>query len=88
MVDQKLNWKALAASFGVTWAIFVFLLGLSAALLDWGTSFVNLMSSIYMGYAPTVVGSFIGIPWALLDGFIAGALIALLYNYFKEAFEP
>jgi len=72
------------AAFSLTWASFIVMIGLSAAFFDWGVGPVEALSNIYIGYAPTVAGTLIGVPWALMDGAIAGALIGLLYNYFQD----
>ena len=58
--------------------------GLCAAFLDWGTPFVEIMGACYIGYAPTLVGSLIGGVWAVVDGAVAGVLIALVYNKFAS----
>jgi hypothetical protein len=70
---------------GVTFGISVFLLGLASALFDWGTPVVAVLSSLYIGYSPSFVGSIAGAVWAFVDGFIAGALTAWLYNRFVHA---
>lgn len=67
---------------GVTSAIFVFLLGVAASLLGWGVELAIALSSIYIGFGPTLVGSIAGAVWAFVDGLIAGVLIAWFYNLF------
>ncbi len=67
---------------GLTWAFAVFLLGLAAGLFDWGVPVVLVLSSLYIGYAPSFVGSIAGAVWAFVDGFIGGVIIAWLYNRF------
>ncbi|MDH3475155.1 MAG: bacteriophage holin [Rhodospirillales bacterium] len=67
---------------GVTSAIFVFLLGLAAALLGWGVQMAVALSSLFIGYGPTFVGAIAGAVWAFVDGLVAGVLIAWLYNRF------
>jgi hypothetical protein len=67
---------------GVTSAIFVFLLGVAAALFGWGVPIAVALSSLYIGYGPTFVGAIAGAVWAFVDGLIAGVLIAWLYNRF------
>lgn len=78
MVDAK----ALALTLGVTWGVGIFLLGLMAAFLDWGTLLVKTMGSVYLGYEPTVVGSFVGLVWGFVDGTISGFVLTWVYNYF------
>lgn len=73
---------SLGVALGVTSAIFVVLLGLFAAMTDWGVPIVAILSTVYLGYAPTLVGIVAGAVWAFADGFIAGVMIAWLYNRF------
>jgi len=80
MVDTK----ALALAFGATWGGGVFLLGLMAALLDWGTPMVKVIGSVYLGYGPTPVGSLIGLVWAVIDGAVGGFVLAWVYNHFAR----
>lgn len=67
---------------GVTSAILVFLLGLAAALFGWGVALAAILSSLYIGFGPTFVGSITGAVWAFVDGFVFGLLIAWFYNRF------
>ncbi|HLD17035.1 MAG TPA: bacteriophage holin [Coxiellaceae bacterium] len=79
----RLNVKGLGLAMGVLWAVAVFLTGLVAAHSNWGHSFVAVMSSLYIGYKPTVVGSLIGAAWGFVDWFIAGCVLGWLYNCFS-----
>jgi len=69
---------------GITSGIFVFLLGLTSALFDWGTHIVAVLSSLYIGYSPSFVGSVAGAVWVFVDGFIGGGITAWLYNRFVQ----
>jgi len=51
-----------------------------ASMFGWGTGVVEMMSSIYLGFAPSVLGGIIGAVWGFIDGAIGGAIIALVYN--------
>lgn len=62
------------------WFIYIVSLGLLAGFFNWGVPFVELMGSLYIGYKPTLIGSLVGGVWALVDGAIAGVIIALVYN--------
>ncbi len=70
---------ALGVAVGVLWAIYVFLAGI-IAMFDWGTALVVALSSLYVGYGASIIGALIGAVWAFADGFIAGAIIAWVYN--------
>ncbi len=66
----------------VTSAVFTFLLGLMATLFGWGIELAGALSSLYIGFSPTFVGTIAGAVWAFVDGFAAGVMIAWLYNRF------
>lgn len=79
----KLNVKALAVGLGASWAICVLFLGW-VSIFGWGTKIVEIMSSVYIGFAPTFLGGIIGAGWAFVDGAIGGAIIAFVYNIVKK----
>ena len=80
----KLDVKALALSLGLVWGAAMMLLGLTGIFFNWGRAFVVAMSSLYIGYKPTLMGSLIGGAWGFFDAGIAGAAIAWLYNKFHK----
>jgi hypothetical protein len=75
----KLSVKGLSLSMGLVWAFCNLLAGWTA-MFGWAGKYVDLMSSIYIGYTPTWVGGVIGGIWAFFDGAIGGLLIAFIYN--------
>lgn len=76
---QKCQIVPLGVAIGVLWAFYVFTIGI-AAMFDWGTVLVNALGSLYIGYRASVIGAVIGAAWAFIDGFIAGVIIAWVYN--------
>ncbi len=66
----------------VTSAVFTFFLGLMATFFGWGIELAGALSSLYIGFSPTFVGTIAGAVWAFVTGFVAGVMIALLYNRF------
>lgn len=76
---EKLNVKALAVGLGASWGGCMLFIGL-ASIFGWGTKFVDVFSSVYIGFAPTFLGGIIGAIWGFVDGAIGGAIIALVYN--------
>jgi hypothetical protein len=76
---NRLNVLALAVAVAIAWAVLVLFAGW-AAVFGWCDRFVDVMSSVYIGYAGTLLGGLIGALWAVVDGLIAGAIIALVYN--------
>ncbi|MFQ5656124.1 MAG: bacteriophage holin [Candidatus Methylomirabilales bacterium] len=76
---MDLNVKALALALGVSWSFLILFTGW-VSMFGWGTRFVEVMSSLYIGFAPTFFGGIIGAMWAFIDGAIGGAIVALVYN--------
>ena len=79
----KLSVKGLAVGLGTSWAICVLLAGW-ASMFGWCTKFVDVMSSVYIGYTPTFFGGIIGGVWGFFDGAIGGLIIAVVYNMVVE----
>ena len=84
MATQKCDVLALGLGIGVLAAAYALFLGLAAWWFNWGTELLVTLSSLYIGYAPTFLGSIIGAIWAFVDGFIAGVVIAWVYNKFQK----
>lgn len=76
---KKLNVKALAIALGVSWAVYILFIGW-ASIFGWGTKFVEMMSSVYIGFTSTFLGGIVGAIWGFIDGALGGAIIALVYN--------
>jgi hypothetical protein len=76
---NKLQPLALGIAVGVLWALYVFFAGIFA-IFSWGNVLVATLGSFYLGYGPSIVGAIIGAIWAFTDGFVAGAVIAWIYN--------
>jgi hypothetical protein len=80
---MSLNIKALAITAGILWGASYLLVGiLNLIFPSYGVAFLELGASLYPGYAgPNGVGSVLVVTlYALLDGAIAGAIVAWLYN--------
>lgn len=70
---------ALGVAIGVLWALYAFFAGIFA-MFGWGTLLVETLASFYIGYGASITGAIIGAIWAFLDGFVAGVVIAWIYN--------
>lgn len=77
---QKLNATALGLALGIIWAVFLFLMVLLAMYANWGNAWVDLISSLYLGVNVSWTGALLALPWAFVDAFIGGFLVAWLYN--------
>lgn len=78
--SSRLSVVSLGVAIGLTWALSMFLMGLASWHFGWATPIVTMMGSMYIGFKPTLIGSFIGLAAGFVDGFIAGVLIAFFYN--------
>ena len=79
---SKLHPLALGLSLGVLWGISIFIIGLIAHFFIYGRAFVLTMGTIYIGYHPSILGSIVGGIIGFIDAYIAGVIIAWLYNCF------
>ncbi len=77
---MKLDVRAFALACSLLWGIGLFCLTWWIILFDGATGEVTLLGRIYRGYSITPLGSVIGLAWALVDGFVGGAISAWLYN--------
>ena len=86
---MKLDIKAMAISVGLIWGILaMFLVGLANLLWPgYGQAFLDVTASIYPGYTATAsFGQIIlGTLYGLVDGAIAGAVFAWIYNRFVKS---
>ena len=81
---NRLNVKNFGLALGFSMGIYVLIQGIAAWWFDRGTAVVHLLSSLYIGYAPTPLGCLIGGIWGFTDGFVGGVLIAWFYNKFQK----
>lgn len=77
---MKLNVKAMALTVGILWGAGVFLMTWWLIARGEMVGEKTVLGLFYLGYEVSAKGSFIGLLWAVPDGMIGGALIALLYN--------
>ena len=77
----KINVRAFALGLGISWGVYMIFIGWLAPL-GWGTEFVSIISTLYIGFSPGFVGGLIGGLWGFLDGAIGGFIIAFIYNFF------
>ena len=82
-----LNVKAFGMALGLLWGLGVFF-GTWYMIFLYGCSDAStVLGRIYLGHTLTPLGSAIGLAWGLVDGFIAGALLAWLYNSIARRFD-
>jgi len=84
---MKLSIKGLALASGILWGLAM--LGMGLANLIWsgyGQQFLQTMASVYAGYHATrsIAEVIVGTLYGFVDGLIAGAVFAWLYNQFAK----
>ena len=80
---MRLNTPSMAIAFAILWGACVLLVGIANMIWpSYGLALLQLCASIYPGYHPgTGMGSVvIGTIYALVDGFVGGAVFGWLYN--------
>jgi hypothetical protein len=80
---MKLSAKALAITIGVLWGGAMLILGvLNMVIPPYGADILVVMGSVYPGIygAGTMPETLIGAAYGVIDGALAGLLIAWLYN--------
>ncbi len=84
---MRLSVIGMALAGAILWGVFgLFLVGLAnLAWKGYGQSFLDVMASIYPGYraTPSFGQVIVGTLYALVDGFVGGAIFAWLYNGFS-----
>jgi len=78
---MRFDVKAFALTCGIIWGLGLFLLTWWIIAFEGATGDVTLIGRVYRGYTISPIGSFIGLIWAFIDGLIAGAIFAWLYNF-------
>ncbi len=81
-LENRLKIVSFGLALGIATSVAILFLGIVAWLFGWGTDIVNVFGSFYIGYAPSFLGSIIGMIWGFFDGFIGGVIVAWLYNLF------
>lgn len=80
---MRVSVSALALTLGVFWGAAMLIVALANLIWPgYGGAFLDLAASVYPGYRPgSGPGSIIvGTLYALVDGAVAGAVVAWLYN--------
>lgn len=71
--------NALGFAVGTLWALYIFGCGITA-IFGWGDALVRVFGSLYIGYSASFLGAIMGALWAFADGYVAGVIVAWLYN--------
>ncbi|MBU6142185.1 hypothetical protein KGO95_03685 [Patescibacteria group bacterium] len=80
-MNTKCQPVALGVAIGALWASYVFLLVPAVMWFGgWGGGLIGPLGTLYLGYDLSLAGALIGAVWAFGDGFVAGVVIAWVYN--------
>ncbi len=87
---MKLRTQSMGIALGLIWGGGVFFVGVAHLVWpEYGTAFLDLVSSIYPGYHVGGFGSVIvGTLYAVVDGWIGGIILAWLYNRVSAGNTP
>lgn len=67
---------------GILWGLSMFITTLVSVGSGYGAAFLNMMASIYPGFAISVPGAFLGLLYGFVDAFIFLLLLGWIYNGF------
>ena len=81
---MKLSVKAFSLTCAILWGLALFILTWWLIIFDWPglVGDKTVIGLVYLGYTVSPLGSLIGLVWAFVEGLIAGAIFAWLYNRF------
>lgn len=79
-----LNAKSFGLSGGILWGASMFILTWLNILFSYSSMWTALMADAYPGYDVSAIGSFVGLIWGFIDGFVCLYIIARLYNVFNR----
>jgi hypothetical protein len=66
---------------GLLWGLGVFCLAWWVMAFEGATGDLMMLGHVYRGFNISPLGSVIGLAWGLADGFIAGLILAAIYNF-------
>jgi len=80
-----LHVRAFGLAVGVVWGLVILGVSLLVTLKGAGGEHLSRLGLLYPGYRVTYLGSLIGFVWSVIYGFVAGALLAWVYNKLSGA---
>ena len=77
---MKFNIKSFGLTCGIIWGLTILIATAWILISGAGGLTLGKLSKFYFGYSISWGGAFIGMLWGFVDGLIAGAIFAWLYN--------
>ena len=84
---MKLRPLALGLAGGIVWGASIFVATFWILITGSAGTTIALIGKFYLGYSVSIGGAFIGLVWGFADGFVAGLVIAWLYNAFIPSYQ-
>ena len=81
---MKLNVKSFGLACGTIFGVALFLVTILFIIGGLAGNTLVKLHNIFIGYAITWPGAFIGLVWGFVTAFIGGAVFAWLYNSFTK----
>lgn len=85
---MNLNVRAFAFAFALWWGAALFFGTWWLIVMDGATGDPTFLARFYLGYKISALGSIIGLAWGLIDGLVAGAILAWVYNFSATRIFP
>ena len=82
-MNAKLNPCKLGVAAGILWSVIIFSMTWISMYTGYGMFWLSQWMDIYPGYDLSVAGSFIGLVYGFIDGFVCLFILGWLYNLLK-----
>ncbi len=79
----KLNPLKLGLAAGIMWALVLFCMTWVSMYTGYGMFWLSQWMDIYPGFELSMVGSFVGLVYGFIDGFVCLFIFGWLYNLMK-----
>ncbi|MFZ0564986.1 MAG: bacteriophage holin [Chlamydiales bacterium] len=79
----KLNPLKLGLAAGIFWGVALFIMTWISIFTGYAMFWLSVWMDVYPGYNFSVGGSFIGLIWGFVDGFVCLFIFGWLYNLFR-----
>lgn len=83
-MKDRIEMRSMGIRLGLLFGITLLTLSWASLFFGMGTPIVVLLSTLYSGYAPTLMGGIIGLILGFVHGFIVGALVAVIKDCVKK----
>lgn len=77
---KRLSACALGISLGILSGLVMMLIALAAMKWNYAMPVIGQWAAVFPGYNATVEGSFFGLAWGFLEGFVFGLVLGWIYN--------